>query len=258
MFIPTCCVGVQVDEVMPLLRMSSTNKATAAATLDRVHTGGCTNLSGGLFQGISQQIAACNVDAPSSADAGAPAAPDGSASSSTHAVFLLTDGLPNRGVCDHDQLAKMLSSMLEDARRMHGVQLRVSTFGFGSDADPELLGKLADVGGGSYFFIESPEQVPDVFGEALGGLLSTCCQNVEVTITPTPGSGVELLAVRSPYKTEAMPGGGFKVHIGDMYEEEQKDLVVQLKAPSLRLPPPAADSAEGRQQQQSLMVINVR
>eukprot|EP00873_Tetraselmis_striata_P014310 jgi/Tetstr1/434574/TSEL_023665.t1 len=248
----------EVDEVLPLSRMTAKNKSAVATVLDRVYAGGTTNLSGGLFQGISQQVlAAANNESGRGQSCGEDASSCFAAASSTRAVFLLTDGLPNCGICKHDKLTSMLSSALEDAREKHGVQLRVNTFGFGSDADPELLGKLADVGGGSYYFIESPEEVPDVFGEALGGLLSTNCQNVEVTLTPTIGSGVELHLPRSPYKTEALPNGAFKVHVGDLYEEEQKDLVVQLKVPpftsSIRDPRTGAVD-----QQQSLMAVLVR
>jgi hypothetical protein len=256
--------------------MTDQNKSTALFTLKRVEScGKATSLSGGLFQGIQQQLGKVRLRGGSLRSSSAAASrvtmrlnsrysdrpssswsvPDSSknAALSTQAVFLLSDGRPNRGVTDARELCSQLSTQLERARKMDNVQLRVSTFGFGCKADSNLLGRLAEVGGGNYHYIDNPDDAMDVFAEALGGLLSINCQNVEVTLTPTPGAGVEVTSVLSSYKTDRLPGKAYRIFIGDLFEDEQKDLVVGIKAAPLR-----PGNVRNGSPKQELLTVHVR
>jgi hypothetical protein len=47
---------------------------------------------------------------------------------------------------------------------------------YGSDHSAQLLGSIAEAGSGTYYYIESEENIPTAFADALGGLLSVASQ----------------------------------------------------------------------------------
>ena len=51
-------------------------------------------------------------------------------------------------------------------------QVKIYTFGFGSDHDEQLLSDIASAGQGSYYYVEKEDQIAAAFADALGGLLS--------------------------------------------------------------------------------------
>ena len=66
-------------------------------------------------------------------------------------------------------------------------QVKIFTFGFGSDHDEKLLLDIASAGQGSYYYIEKEDQIAAAFGDALGGLLSVIyCQITQVSYTLSP------------------------------------------------------------------------
>jgi hypothetical protein len=101
-------------------------------------------------------------------------------------------------------------------------------FGFGEDHNAEMLRALADVGGGVYIFITGAEEIATAFGEALGGLLSTSHQNVELSFDP--GAGV-VPHVRTAYET-AFEGQSVVVRLRDLYGEERRDVLVEFDVPA--------------------------
>ncbi|NLV71971.1 MAG: VWA domain-containing protein [Actinobacteria bacterium] len=129
-----------------------------------IETGGCTNLSGGLVEGLQQL---------------------GQDKGELRRVFLLSDGLANQGVTDPDALADLVQ---QGVKKGGGV----STFGVGVDFNEELLRTLADVGGGNYYYIASPDDIPGIFMEELGELGDVVAQNVLLDFVP---QGVEILGV---------------------------------------------------------------
>ncbi|MCE5254864.1 MAG: VWA domain-containing protein [Actinomycetia bacterium] len=129
-----------------------------------VETGGCTNLSGGLVEGLQQL------------------GPDKGA---LRRVLLLSDGLANRGVTDLDGLADLAHQGVNAGKG-------VSTFGVGADFNEDLLRSLADVGGGNYYYIASPDDIPGIFMEELGELGDIVAQNV---LLDFKAQGVEILGV---------------------------------------------------------------
>ena len=85
--------------------------------------------------------------------------------------LLLTDGLANVGVTDHDEL-------VGHARELAARSVETTTFGVGRDFDERLLDDMADAGAGNFYFIEGAAQIPDFIasevGEALESWRATC------------------------------------------------------------------------------------
>mmetsp|Transcript_15076 Transcript_15076/g.12795 ORF Transcript_15076/g.12795 Transcript_15076/m.12795 type:complete len:89 (+) Transcript_15076:660-926(+) len=70
----------------------------------------------------------------------------------------------------------------------------INTFGYGSDHDPELMTKIADLKSGSFYFVEELGVVDECFVDCLGGLMSQIAKNMELKIKPVNEFGkVELI-----------------------------------------------------------------
>ena len=168
--------------------------------IERIHSGGSTNLSGGWLRG--RELVSRNGAAPQP----------------IRRVLLMTDGLANVGITQPSQLKGLCATALESG-------VTTSTIGFGADYDEELLRSMAEAGGGHSYYIENPDQAPGVFEEEIEGLMSLAAQNVEVRIEPE--QFVELVNVHNNYPSHGGPSG-IAVNLGDLYAREPKSLLVEF------------------------------
>jgi Ca-activated chloride channel family protein len=141
-------------------------------------------------------------------------------------VILFTDGLANQGVAlKSEQLLPLLDA--------HRGRATVSAFGYGTDADQELLSDLARRGGGNYAFVATPDDAVSAFARELGGLLSTWATGIEVRAAPAPG--VRVLSVLSDVDA-VVEAGGLVLRVDDLLAEEERHLVLQVELPACREP----------------------
>ena len=143
---------------------------------------GCTDLSGGLVEGLQQL---------------------GHDKATLRRVLLLSDGLANRGVTD-------LAGLSDIAKQGVGAGKGVSTFGVGLDFNEELLRILADEGGGNYYYIRTPDDIPGIFLEELGELGDVVAQNLSLDFEP---KGAEILGVLG-FNTAVLPTPAGDVRAG--------------------------------------------
>ena len=112
--------------------------------------------------------------------------------------MLFSDGLSNTGLTTTE-----INQSLQSVPTIEG--LTVNTFGFGKDHDSDMLKNIAfAANGGLYYYIESTNSIPSLFGESLVGVLSTVANNVEVEIAAYDGCRATRLITRYP-TTEAVP-----------------------------------------------------
>ena len=71
-------------------------------------------------------------------------------------MLLLTDGLANQGVTDPNRLIQM-------ARHQREQDVPTTTFGVGLKFNEDLLIQMASEGGGNFYFIDNPDQIPQMF-----------------------------------------------------------------------------------------------
>ena len=164
----------------------------------QVYPGGSTNLSGGLIQGfrqVSENLVNGQVDR----------------------VLLLTDGLANVGITDPAVLSAKAASMRESG-------VAVTTLGVGDDFDEDLLTAIAESSGGNYYYIDSPERIPEIFSSELKELLSVVAQNVQVSFACADSVNVSKVW---GYK----PEGYRKMTIGlpDVFASDRKALMLELE-----------------------------
>ena len=121
---------------------------------------GMTNLHGGLERGF--QIAGAAFDLERQ-----------------NRVLLMSDGIPTTGVTDDASIIAMAERSVSD-----GVGL--TTIGVGLDFNVELMRGLAERGAGSFYFLESPQAIAEVFSEELDYAVEPLALDVSVELAADP------------------------------------------------------------------------
>lgn len=178
------------------------DKAAIQTKISRIKAGGCTNLSGGWLMGCdcvkSQQT-----------------------SSRLNRVLLLTDGQANMGITDPKVLTKTAFTQAETG-------IITTTLGFGTHFNEDLLISMADAAGGNFYFIQSTDDVAEVFRIELEGLTEVAAQNLTVKLQPE--TGVKVTEVLNNYRSTPK-GEKLELFLGDVYQNEAKQLALQLAIP---------------------------
>ncbi len=195
-------IVLYTDNVTTLVQRDYvTNKEALYKKIAQLQPLRSTNMSGGMLEAY-QQLAAVAV---------------GDSEKKVQRVMLLTDGLANGGICTHDGLVELVKNQDSGAT--------LSTFGFGTDADAELLADLAKAGGGNHYFIKDGKDIKDVFARELGGIISCLAQNIEVRVKP---ENAEVLEVLNDFTVEDDKGVAV-IKAEDVYVDETKHVLLKLK-----------------------------
>jgi Ca-activated chloride channel family protein len=134
-------------------------------------------------------------------------------------VFLLSDGIANEGVVTIKELTKIVSHWkLEES-------ISLSTFGIGLGFNEDLMTELSEYGGGNYYFISEPKEIPAIFEKELNGLVSLVAKDITLSID-YPEDMLKFETVHG-YKFKEVPG---KIHIdfSDMFSEEKKAIIAKF------------------------------
>jgi Ca-activated chloride channel family protein len=191
------------NNISPLLPpvMVAELEGRAPAGFDALSPGGNTNLCGGYEQG------------------GAFAARKLSPRRLTR-VLLLTDGQANAGIVRPAGIGEVV-----DRFRSQGIT--TSTIGVGADYNEELLGLMAERGGGATYFLSHAAEASAVFAEELGDLLTVDAGDVTVRFVPAlDGLRVEQL------NTYAVADDGIW-RLGDLFGSRARHLVLEIAADAL-------------------------
>ncbi len=190
------CYDDRVDTVLARASASDEAKALALRRLAEIDARGSTDLSGGWLRGADELREA--------------AAP-------VRRVLHLTDGLANHGETNPEVLAATAADL-----RAQGIT--TSTFGVGADFDEQLLGRIATAGGGHFYFIEQPQQIPDLLASELGETLEVTARDAVFRVTCPPGVHAGLV--------NDLPGhegaGVLRVPLGDLVAGQEVALAVAV------------------------------
>jgi Ca-activated chloride channel family protein len=182
-----------------------TDKVAIKQLLSGVRAGGITNLSGGWLRG-------CELVARHQTER------------HVNRVLLLTDGQANAGITKSNVLIGTAAQKAEAG-------ISTTTLGFGEHFEEDLLIGMARAAGGNFYFIQSLDDAADVFGAELDSLKAVAAQNLTVTLHPL--GTAQLSDVLSLARTEPQADGRLVVRLGDVYENEDKLLGLQLSLPAL-------------------------
>ena len=170
------------------------------AAINTIHSGGCTALFDGWVAGATE--VANHLD---------PAA--------LNRVLLLSDGGANHGIFDAEEIATHVEGLSQ-----RGVS--TSAFGLGNGFDEDLMGAVASAGDGSLAFIESPQQLADLYASELHGLASTLGKRVSLGIRSK--NGAELVDVLNDLSSTAY--GNLK--LSNLRAGRELHLAVRLQLPA--------------------------
>lgn len=164
--------------------VSAAEKDTIRARISFIRVESNTNLSAGIIQARDS----LQVDT----------------SGSKQGILLLTDGIANMGLTRPNDILDLVRNTIT---KFNGTS--ISSIGYGTDHNVELLQSISTEGGGSYYVVNNLEDVANVFGDILGGLVSCASQQVRVALPV----GTE---VKSRYGTNTVVGDKLEIVIGDM------------------------------------------
>jgi Ca-activated chloride channel family protein len=193
--------STEVETLAPPAEMTQARKDELKTLVGRLAPRNNTNLGGGMLAGLDHAKVA--------------KLPDGM----RVRVILFTDGLSNEGPAkSHEQLMRLLEENLGSAT--------LSAFGYGDDADQELLRDLATKGKGNYAYVQGPEDALTAFARELGGLLSTYAQAIEVRVTPAEGMALTDVVSDVDAREE---GGSVVLRVPDVLADEVRNLVLGVR-----------------------------
>ena len=191
----------EVEVVSPGRLATADAKRDAVRELEHIGPRGNTNLAGGWLRGAEQVAETLDPEA-------------------VNRVLLLTDGLANEGITDPREIERHAREL-----RVRGVS--TSTFGVGDDFNEELLGGMADAGGGAYRYIGRAEEIPGLIRSEVGELLEVTARGVELRVRGPEGLRVECLS------TYPLDRGSREsvVHLGDLVADQVVRLVLAFGCP---------------------------
>ncbi len=188
----------EIDVAIGTVTASPAERARAADRLRRVEARNSTNLHGGWLTGCEQVAAGLQADG-------------------VNRVLLLTDGLANVGITDHDELQRLAGEL-----RDRGIA--TSTFGVGTDFDESLLQGMADAGGGHFYFIGDVAQMRDHITSEVGETLEVVAREVVLELRVPESIRVEPL---TPFRVEQR-GGSARIFLGDMVSGQAVSIVLRV------------------------------
>jgi Ca-activated chloride channel family protein len=134
--------------------------------------------------------------------------------------LLLTDGLANQGITDHDRIVQHAAALRE-----RGVT--TTTFGVGADFDETLLRQMSNAGGGNFYFIQYPANIPDFLTGEVGTMLQVVVPAAALLVDTSPGVIVSSLN-GFPCRRE---GRSWRVELGSLGSGQSLDPVLSLTFP---------------------------
>ncbi|KAJ7566596.1 hypothetical protein O6H91_02G110600 [Diphasiastrum complanatum] len=211
--------------VLPLRRMVEPGRQSALRAVDSLISAGGTNIAEGLAKG-------------------AKVLEDRRVRNPVASIILLSDGQDMHGFNMHRELSsphlrgrsnhqKLLLPIRQCTRQGHP-RIPVHTFGLGTDHDATVMHSIAQISGGTYSFIQTEAAVQDAFAQCIGGLLSVVVQDIEVKIS----SGMDKIQLKKLHAgsydnsiNDSCDTG--LVKLGDLYADEERDILVDLRLPAV-------------------------
>ncbi|MCC6866444.1 MAG: VWA domain-containing protein [Ignavibacteria bacterium] len=168
--------------------------------INSLKPGGFTNLSGGMFEGYDQ-------------------VKGNYMRGYVNKVFLLSDGLANRGITDRFKLA----DIVREKNRRDGIT--ISTFGVGNEFNENLMADIADYGRGNYYYIKNSSDIPEIFASELRNMHNLVGQNTKVKVR-FPKDNLRVSKVFGyPYDIE---GDVVTIDFKDFFSAQKKSVLIKF------------------------------
>jgi len=192
--------SVGAHTAIPLSAVGDATRERWRTIVDRISTGGGTNLSSGLDQGIGIV--------------------DGSrVGGRIPRLILISDGLANQGDTS-------LSGLRRRAHRAALGEYTLTTIGVGDDFDEQLLATLADAGTGNYYYIQTGSDLAKIFSDEFETARESIARGLAVRVCPAPG--VEVVDAAG-YPLERGAEGETVFRLGTLFAGQDRRIWVTLR-----------------------------
>jgi Ca-activated chloride channel homolog len=135
-------------------------------------------------------------------------------------VILLSDGLANVGPSSPSELGKLGASLLKEG-------ITVSTLGLGLGYNEDLMSQLATQSSGNHFFIESADNLAEVFQREFDDVLTVVAQKIR--IEARLADGIRPVKVLN-YPAE-IDGQSVVIEVGSLYARQERYFVLEVEIP---------------------------
>jgi Ca-activated chloride channel family protein len=184
----------RAEVLLPSTELDPDVRAEVRARIAAMPARGTTDMAGGLSAAFDE--VAAHFD------------PKG-----VNRIVLLGDGIPNDA-----------SRIEQTARGAARRGIAITTLGLGIDYDEVLMGRIADLSGGRYRYIESASRLAGFFREELDRIETVYGRQASARLTPGPGVRIEsVVGGETP-----APGSAAYVPLGDITRGDSRDIVVRL------------------------------
>ncbi|MDR0608559.1 MAG: VWA domain-containing protein [Planctomycetaceae bacterium] len=136
-------------------------------------------------------------------------------------VILLSDGLANVGPSSPEDLAKL-------GKSCGGEGISVTTFGLGNGYNEDLMVKLAATSDGNHKFIESADEMADIFQKEFNTALSVVAQEVSCVVTIPEG----IRPVRALNGDVDIKGQEVKFGWNQIYSRHERFVILEVEVPA--------------------------
>lgn len=191
----------EISLLSPSVPMTHINRNELKMRVASLRSGGSTNLCGGWLAGC-QEVAS--------------AAQQGT----LNRALLLTDGLANVGITGLEELAT-------HARELSRRGVSTSTFGVGEGFNEHLLEAMSAQGGGNFYYIETPTEIPALFQREFQELAAVTTCEVEIILEIPAHVSLQVLG---GWRTE-FHDGRLHIFLGDLNAGKNQELYVRLLTP---------------------------
>lgn len=191
----------QVDVLAPATLMNEEVRAEIKTRIRRLESGNTTNLSGGWLAGCHEVASGAEPER-------------------LNRALLLTDGLANQGITDEETL-------YQHARELAVRGVTTSTFGVGEGFNEHLLEGMSNQGGGSFYFIGSPAEIPAIFEREFKELAAVTAKDVELEIELPAGVSCQILG---EWRTQD-EDRRLKVYLNPLYGGRTQEVYLKLLLP---------------------------
>ncbi|HET6280172.1 MAG TPA: VWA domain-containing protein [Polyangia bacterium] len=188
-----------VYEAVPPMVMNGGNRLLAVAGIRALRDGGATFFSGGMLAGLAEVFSAFQAW-------------------QVNQVVLFSDGQPNIGITSATELSRIGTRAAE-----RGVS--VTTIGFGEGHDELLMQSIADASGGNYYYVDSPNDMPQIFQREAGAILRSAARGTDIDVALPPGLVLEDV-IGYDY---TIAGGRIFVRLGSIPHGEERYVVFRFR-----------------------------
>lgn len=190
-----------VETLAAGVRVTQNNRAEVKAAINQLLARNMTDLGGGWMRGC--QLVAENLNPEY-----------------TNRCLLLTDGLANRGITEPEELSM-------HAGELHRRGVSTSCFGVGEGFNEHLLEAMANQGGGKFYYIGSPQEIPAIFTQELAELTSVVAHQVQIKVQLPEG-----LAAQASGNWKMEQGeSSLTILPGDLYSGQESEFYLKVNVP---------------------------